>query len=313
MADGEQLRPYQPIPSTQLDLSEPEGVYLVPQLLIAGGMNLIVAQAGTGKSVLVKRFSKAFATGGEVLGRTFPHKKNTVVDLETPELIFRHQMRIIGTHPDISIIRPDQWIDLSRGGIRKFEEELEKDGSEVLFIDPLSLAWRMADENSNSEADIQLGELKLMCMRLGLTLVYTWNTGQNAPNDKMFISRGASARADRADIILHYRRRDMLGRALKVIKDKFQEPSYEVGFTFVDDQYDFMVDSETGTGKVPTRTEQCQAQILALIVEGVSERRDFLARLNIQNFSEQQVDRALQSLVDSKTIMSLQRGQYQLA
>lgn len=67
----------------------------------------------------------------------------------------------------------------------------------MLTLDPLNLFWPVSNEDDNATADVQMDHLRRLALRAGVIILLPLNTGKNQEHESVYLSRGASARADR--------------------------------------------------------------------------------------------------------------------
>jgi hypothetical protein len=102
---------------------------------------------------------------------------------------------------------------------------------DVIIVDPLALAWPVKDENDNAEANRQMTPFVDLAHQFGAAIVLVHNAGEGNVKAK-FKARGATARTDRADIVLNLDEAGSTTRRLTVAKSRFGNVNDSIEFQF---------------------------------------------------------------------------------
>ena len=176
----------------------------------------------------------------------------------------------------------------------------------MVFLDPLSLAWPVRDENDNAEADRQMWRVKQIAIYLNCTIIALWNMGEGNVKDK-FRARGATARIDRSDVALNYTELTETTRQLKVVKSRYGTLGQSLTLRFSGDM-DFEEVSTDDRNSVGAIAEM-QNIIREHLQEGRKSRQELVSLLG----NEDRLDKALQRMYQAKEVHRPERGVYELA
>lgn len=315
---------FQFVPSTDLDLTfSMADIYLIKDLIIAKGINVIVGSSDAGKSVLMKNIARKLAGGEELLGIPVPAKRTLLIDLESPEPVWKMQLKAIGVHKDMLFLRDrETWLDLgakttpgsSNGHVSGLQarEELvsiiNDQGIEVIMLDPLALAWRLESEDDNSEAEQQFGALKNIIHKTGVTFIVSTNMGWSATR-----GRGASSRKDRADIEIFFSK-DGSRRKLEVNKDKFKAD--RPTFMLEDDKVvmGYILTSRSDEISIaPSRGSECITAILLSIKNGIGNKKDLKQHIVTNlGFNTKMYEREMKELILQGDVLEDSKGDLDL-
>ncbi len=170
---------------------------------------------------------------------------------------------------------------------------------------PLSVAWPVNDEDSNSEADQQMWGLKQIAIELHCVVVVLWNMGQGNVKDK-FKARGATARVDRSDLGMNYIELNDNTRQLKIVKSRYATINEVLTLRFAGDMG---FESLEGSGGITqTAIAAITLKVKDELRSGVTTRQELVATLG----NDDLLDKALSRLVIAGEIFRPKRGSYQL-
>jgi hypothetical protein len=211
-------RPWRIIPSPsylkQLSSSGAGQTYLFGTLVPRESVGLWVGESSAGKTVFFHALGHACSTGATLLGMTPPRPLKVLhVDVESPGAVTRKLLRSIGT--------AKRW-HFAKVSEKHLLRMLRTVGHryDIIIIDSLMVASPVNDENSNSEGNRQMLEFVKIARKTKAAVLIAHNSGEGNPKEK-FKSRGATARVDRADIVLNLDDAGGGKRRLKVVKSRF--------------------------------------------------------------------------------------------
>jgi archaellum biogenesis ATPase FlaH len=212
LGGSEEVRQIHIIPSREVPPPDPDSAqgYLYLIVPTAPGLVLLSGESSAGKTVLAYNLAYHLAEGLEFCGLIPPSPLRVVyVDLESPEYVYRDQVNTIGSSDNLAFIRELSTTLDRDSGKNEFLPACRDFRPEVLFMDPLSMAWPVDDEDDNAKADRQMSIVKRMAVDLNAVIICLWNMGQGNIAEK-FKARGATARIDRTDLALNYTERPTL-------------------------------------------------------------------------------------------------------
>jgi hypothetical protein len=181
-----------------------------------------VGETSAGKTVFLHNLAYHLAKGEAFLGLTPPRPLRVLyADYESNEEILEEHLTTIGTAAKW------EFFDLSRmtrgpALIEELKRKMPPGEFDVLIVDPLAEAYPVKDENDNAQATQQMIAFKELAQRTGAGVVLVHNSGrrrENASSDK-FLGRGATARADRADVAVNFTIKSSSERELSVSKSR---------------------------------------------------------------------------------------------
>lgn len=202
----------------------------------ARSVTLLVGQTSAGKTTFLHRLSYSLAEGQEFLGITPPRPLRVLyADYESPLDVFVEHAEQIGTSPNLDFMDPEA-LPKGQALITALETMVSTSGYDVVIVDPLLVAFPVASEDDNAEATAQMEHFRLLARRTGAGLVLVHNSGQRgereSAEDDPFFGRGASARQDRSDVGLNFRKAGGTRRYLKVVKSRRRNHGVRIDFEF---------------------------------------------------------------------------------
>jgi len=295
----------------------------------ASTVTLLVGEASAGKTVLLYNLAYHLANGQEFLGFT-PERPLRVlsVDFEGNDEIRAINLGAIGTAPGWDILIPtDDLFALPpehRGPslLGRLYRVIQSRQYDLVIVDSLIEAYPVEDENSNDEANQQMVAFRRLAQSTALGVIVVHNAGlkQGVSGGKAKykgLSRGASSRVDRADIVLNYTDEGTAERALTVVKSRSSNLGEQIRVRFSGDLgYEVL----TSSAITQSAIEQHQADSVRVVQEetnqGRSEvtRKTLMERLQIMEGSSesQALDRALSRNVLAGVLVRPKKGVYSL-
>jgi archaellum biogenesis ATPase FlaH len=289
-------------PPEHVDIEGLLGPFIPPQPALV----LLSGESSAGKTVLSYNLAYHLASGEEFAG-LLPRNAFRVLycDLENPTGVHRTLVDTIGRSENLGFCRRFLKDLTSPRGRAEFLGLCKGFNADVILIDPLSVAWPVNDEDSNSEADQQMWGLKQIAIELHCVVVVLWNMGQGNVKDK-FKARGATARVDRSDLGLNYIELNDNTRQLKVVKSRYATMNEVLTLRFAGDMG---FEAVEGTGGI---TQSAIADMTIKVKDelrsGVMTRQELIAKLG----NDDLLDKALSRLVSADEISKPKRGSYEL-
>lgn len=290
-------------------------------------VTLLVGETSAGKTTFLHNLAYHLAKGEEFLGIAPPKPLRVLyLDYESGDEIIAEHLDTIGTAAGWDFL---DLTDLPRGKdlTRILSEEIKAGPYDVVIIDSLMEAYPVDDENDNPEAAEQMLTVRKLAHDTGAAIVVVHNAGQKAlakkkRTDAKNLARGATARMDKADIVLNYTingPKDSDERVLEVVKSRGRNLNDKIVVRFAGELgFQVVTESKVSEG-VAKKTEGDVLAILGILsAEGETEpsRGTILLRLGIDQKDKteaQRVDRALTDLIARGEISRVQKGIYSLA
>ena len=271
---------------------------------------LLVGETSAGKTVLAYNLALAITEGRELVSGLTPAKalKVLYLDLESPEALHRTLVQTIGRSEGLAFMRQVPSLESSAVQKQLLAKAREWE-AEVIIIDPLPVAWPVQDENDNALADQQFSRLKQLAVKSNCLIIALWNMGEGQMKKK-FKARGATARADRSDIVLNYSDSGTDGRRLEVVKSRWPgsvgqklhlkfAPS--LGFQAVD----------AGDDSPTSKFARLKERLPEIVGQG-KKRQEILKQVKAEELgSGNLIDQALGQLVDEGALRRPDRGTYE--
>jgi hypothetical protein len=170
-------------------------------------VTLFVGTTSAGKTTLLHNLAFGLASGQGVLGISPAQPLRVLyVDFESHDGVFIEHFEAIGMHPNLDYIEPEE---LPRGPllIATLEDTVRRGSYDVVIVDPLMDAYPVEDENANAEAAEQMLAFRDLARSTGAGVIVVHNSGrkgEDAADDTAFLARGATARADKADVGINF-------------------------------------------------------------------------------------------------------------
>jgi hypothetical protein len=176
------------------------------------------------------------AEGEEFLGITPPRPLRVLyVDYESPLDVFVEQAEKIGTSKNLDFMDP-AYLPKGPALIKALEAMIRVARYDLVIVDPLLVAFPVQSEDDNAEATAQMGQFRELARRTDAGVVLVHNSGRRgereSSEDETFFGRGASARMDRADVGINFRKKNPTQRYLKVVKSRRKNLGERIDFEF---------------------------------------------------------------------------------
>jgi len=289
--------------------------------LFRGSVVIQAGEPGISKTTFNYSLAKALVDGVEFLGvkPAKPSLQVLYIDWESSKSLIKSRMRLIGYPKNYSnfVVTNDpevQFVDVDRA-IDSVADMIKPD---VIFADPLRLAFNMRDENDNAEAARQAKYFRELAKRRNCAVIVVHHSSKaELPGTKK--ASGGYARTGLADIVWNFER----------LPEEFDQSIFK--FTIpknreIDDQFTIFVKKDGGTfvevqpppGYVSSPYESsirhytCQQRIHEMLLTGLTLRTSQILKALNGEFSEISVKKALSSLVQLGIAMRTARGEYHL-
>ena len=219
-------------------------------------------------------------------------------------------VQAIGTSDNLLFAREMPRLLSSTAGQDELMNDIREWNVRVVFIDPLSVAWPVRDENDNAEADRQMWRIKEIAVATGTLIIALWNMGEGQLKAK-WRARGATARLDRVDLALNYTELSETERRLQIVKSRYGNLGRDMTVRFAG-EYGFEA-ARVVSIAAPSQTQVIEAHIVNLVSERPHSRQELLAALAKMDITnENLVDKALGTLRRTGRVTSPTRGVYAL-
>jgi hypothetical protein len=282
-------------------------------------VTLVVGVTSVGKTTFLHNLVYHLAAGREFLGITPPRPlKVLYVDFESHDGVICEHLETIGTHPNLHFVEPD---DLVRGAglIEGLKELAGAARYDLVVVDPLMDAYPVESENDNAQAITQMLAFRDLARQTETGVVVIHNAGKKAQDledDDAFLGRGATARADKADVGINFvRGRGELERALVVAKSRQANLGDRIEFRFAENLgYELIdLDAPGPTGKV-TLHDDIVSAVEAKLASGQIEvpRKEIqeAVRLSSSERDKKRLTRALDRLIREERLRRPREGMY---
>ncbi len=301
------------IPSTEVPPPDPLALngLLGPFLPQPPGVVLLSGETSAGKTVWAYNVAYHIAEGMEFTGLTPTSPLRVLyIDLESPEQVHRSLVQAIGTSDNLLFAREMPRLLSSTAGQDELMNDIREWNVRVLFIDPLSVAWPVRDENDNAEADRQMWRIKQIALATGTLIVVLWNMGEGQMKAK-WRARGATARLDRVDLALNYTELSETERRLQIVKSRYGNLGRDMTVRFAG-EYGFEA-ARVVSVATPSQTLVIEAHIVNLVSERPQSRKELLEALRKMDITnENLIDKALHDLCVRGKLIRVGRGMYAL-
>jgi len=287
--------------------------------LFRGSVVIQAGEPGISKTTFNYTLAKALVDGEKFLGvkPVKPTLQVLYIDWESSKSLIKSRMRMIGypKNCDNFVITNDpevQFIDVDRA-IDSVAHILKPD---VIFADPLRLAFNMRDENDNAEASRQAKYFRELAKRRNCAVVVVHHSSKAELSGTKKAS-GGYARTGLADIVWNFER---LPEDFDQSIFKFSIPKNRE----IDDQFTIFVKKDGGvfvdvqppSGYTTAAYESsikhytCQQRIQEMLGMGLTLKTAQILKALNGEFSEISVKKALGSLVQLGIAMRTARGEY---
>jgi len=289
--------------------------------LFRGSVVIQAGEPGISKTTFNYTLAKALVDGTQFLGikPAKPSLQVLYIDWESSRSLIKSRMRLIGypkNHQNFVVTNdPEvQFIDVDRA-IDSVSHMIKPD---VIFADPLRLAFQMRDENDNAEASRQAKYFRELAKRRNCAVVVVHHSSKAELSGTRKAS-GGYARTGLADIVWNFEK----------LPEDFDQSTFK--FTIpknreIDDQFIIFVRKEDGAfvevqpppGYTASPYESsikhytCQQRIREMLATGLTLKTSQMLQALNGEFSEISVKKALSNLVQLGIATRTIRGEYHL-
>ena len=284
--------------------------------LYKGAVTLLVAPSSAGKTIFTHRLAQRLSEGRSFLGMAPPKPVRVLhIDLESPSMAKQNILEVVPP--------PDAGWDTHEGttSTEALYVLRNTDGYDLFIVDNLQMVLPTKDEKDNSEAILQMTFFTTMAKEKNVGVLLVYNTGKAASNpehrrapDDTYLARGASARVERADLVLNMvpEEEEENTYGLHLVKDRAGHKGESVIYQWAGD-YDYTLLGHTYPAL--DREQVMVKAILKALAHGEPrERKDMYQEMGIERDTarERMANRALDMLLETGQITKLARGTYQL-
>ena len=230
-----------------------------------GSVTLFIGQASAGKTVFLHNLAFHLAEGKEFLGiaPVRPYKA-LYLDFESNEEIVVEHLRGIGFSERWHFFDPPESVSSGPALVELLDQMVREGQFDVVIIDPLIEAYPVKEENDNTLANAQMLAFRRLARSTGagVILVHNSSTKKNRRGTAQGLSRGASAREDRADVVINFSSVNETTRKLNVVKSR----TYNFGDEFkIQFSGDFGYEVLTAPAGSDAASTKRQSDILAFV------------------------------------------------
>jgi hypothetical protein len=276
---------------------------------------LLNGKTGVGKSTFLYGLLVSAAMGITFAGIPFERPLKVIYsDRETPP-----NLRQIKLQRICNEVRPDNLLFIPKE-LSNFQDNLHiyreialKEKADILALDTISEAFNTKDENDNAEAVRQFRTIRDFSIDTGCAVIAVHHTGRSTLSESdPFAGRGATARADKVDIVLNLfplkedpsilclsigGKDKIAGNDSKIYLKKAGNDSFEV--------------VERKEAYEATTSERCKEFILANLDNTEISTSQIQAECQKEGYSQPTVTRVIGALVDTAKLRKTRRGYYQ--
>lgn len=280
-----------------------------------GSVILLNGRTGVGKSTFLYSLFVSAAMGQSFAGIPFDRPLKVIYsDLETPFYLRQLKLQRIcdGDGPDNLLFVPRELASF-QNNLKAYKEMVLDEHADILGLDTISEAFNTKDENDNAEAIRQFCMVRDFSLDTGCAVIAVHHTGRSTQNETdVFAGRGASARADKVDLVLNLfplkEDSDILCLAIGG-KDKIAGNDSKL----------YLRKAGNDSFEVVERQETCEATIgescKEFIVYHLDNQEISTGQIQelcrSEGFSQPTVTRVLGALLDTGKLRKTRRGYYQ--
>ncbi|MGD0354746.1 MAG: AAA family ATPase [Dehalococcoidia bacterium] len=280
-----------------------------------GSVILLNGRTGVGKSTFLYNLFVSAATGKPFAGIPFDHPLKVIYsDRETPFYLKQLKLQRIcdGDGPDNLLFVPRELASF-QNNLKTYKEMVMDEHADILGLDTISEAFNTKDENDNAEAIRQFCMVRDFSLDTGCVVIATHHTGRNPLSETdVFAGRGATARADKVDIVLNLfpLKEDSNILCLAIGgKDKIAGNDSKLYLRKAgNDSFEVVERQETYEA---TTAERCKEFILASLDHQEISTSQIQTECQKAGFSQPTVTRVIGALVDTAKLRKTRRGYYQ--
>ena len=274
--------------------------------------HLFSGVTGEGKTTVLMNVAIQGCKGEDFAGIPFSGPVRCLyVDSETPSALRATKLHRIsrGQPPDGLAFVPS--IDLERD-LSWLIQTAKENSFNLLIIDTINEAFDTVDEDSNAEANRQMAIVRQLIRETGAAAILVHHIGKAEGGKKVYRSRGASARAASADVVLNLEGVGDDVVRLEVVKNRWLGGTSKLFLRKVGD--DLFEPTELCGEESTTARIKAQDVVFEMLERsGVSlSTGAIITNAKAEGFAPATIERALASLVEAGKVNKPKRGQYQL-
>ena len=290
--------------------------------LQARAVTLLVGQTSAGKTTFLHRLAWSLAEGREFLGIEAPRPLRVLyVDYESPLDVFVEHSEKIGLSENLYFMDP-AYLPKGPDLVSELDTMIRRQNFDVVIVDPLLVAYPVEDENNNMEASAQVLAFKDLAKGTGAGIVVVHNSGrrkEEAPDDDAFFGRGASARSDRADVGINFRKAGPSRRYLTVVKSRRSNLGVRIDFEFAG-ELDYRLTSPSGALSASKSAEALVTEVTRIVAEESTATSALVSRQTVRmklgiaedSAEDKQLSKALVTAVSRVLLKKPKYGHYRL-
>lgn len=273
-------------------------------------IHLFSGEAGVGKTTFLYNLAIKGAKGEPFLEIPFSKALRTLyLDLESPDRLQRQKLNLIAEGDPPGGLAFIVSLNLERDLAEIISLVIEH-GFDLVVVDTINEAFETEDEDSNAEANRQMQLIRQLVQMTGCAVILVHHLGKRGQERNVYKSRGASARAASADVVVNLEGLTEDTIKLEMAKNRWVGGKSTLFLRKVGEDR-FELTSQEGE---ETASEKYKAQgvILEMLQSGAMQRKDIIDRVVGEGYAKPTVERALSDLVQSGRVKRLKRGVYGL-
>jgi RecA/RadA recombinase len=293
--------------------------------VLSGAVTLVIGATSQGKTTWLHNLANYMARGDTFLGIRPPRPLRVLyVDFESHDGVLEEHLTKIGTHTNLHFVKLTD--DPLRGEdfVKALTDLLKAGKYDVVIVDSLMDAYPAESENDNGEATGQMHAFRRIARQTFAAVVLVHNTGQrsqdtHSQDDNPFLGRGATARSDRADVVLNFLKTGDRKRRITVPKSRQSNKGDKIDVTF-SGELGYELDSSPKDSASSSRSIALVARIVAVVQSESNVGRKSVSTamlrqtLGLTNSTgdKQALTRALGRAVKARELRKLRKGLYAL-
>lgn len=296
-------------PEPELGEQEPG---LWGDFLMSESIHLLSGVAGVGKTTFLYNLAIRACTGDDFLGIPFSRPLRVLyADLETPPPLWRKKIRLISDGDPPNNLAFIFSISLEKD-MRELISEVTKHHFDLVIVDTINEGFSTTDEDNNAEANRQMALIRGLIQETGTAMLLVHHIGKSAEGRRVYRSRGASARASSADVVLNLEGITDEVIRLEMVKSRWAGGISKLFLRKIGE--DIFEPTEVSGEESLSDRIRVQNFILDLLLAACTDMSttDIKAQCQHEGFASATIERALSELVQGGKVHRVKRGLYSL-